>query len=274
MAIVVAIANRKGGVGKTTIATTLGAGLATRGKNVLIIDTDPQGQASTAFGIANSAGLFRLLVDDVKWEDVAIPVDAAAYSTADLPSQGRLFVVPSDDKTSAIPILAKNPNKLLHRIRQIKGMFDFIILDTAPTVTMLDGSVYIAADAFLYVTECETWSVDGLVRGIEQIREFDEDRAERGMAPIHMLGIIPNKVRDTKNHKSIHMEIKKAWGQTVWTPIPQRTVFSEQTKFDSSIFAFAPSSDEAAVMWRVINRFEKEVETWTNNPVAVPNDPT
>ena len=253
---VIAIANRKGGTGKTTVATHLAGALATRGQNVLLIDTDPQGHAALCLGLRKEPGLYNLLVDNAAWQDVVRPVSADSIAPADAAPTGQLFVLPSDEKTQVIPMLDKNPFSLQSRIEEIDGLFDTLILDTAPTVTMFDGAVYLAAQAFLYVTECERLSLDGLNSGLKQFEEFSKRRTQ----PAHVIGIQPNMLREkTQNHAANLEALRKRFGALVWEPIAQRTTLSEATNFGKLVFAYAPSSEAAMAMERLARRFMEAI---------------
>lgn len=261
---IVAIANRKGGVGKSTVATHLAGALARRGQNVLLIDTDPQGHAGLCLGIRKESGLFRLLVDNAPFEEVLRPVNPANITTADDQQIGHLFALPSDERTQVIPMLEQNPFAFMQRLEEIDSVFDWAILDTAPTVTMFDGAVYLATQAFLYVTECEKLSRDGLANGLKQIKDFAPQR--QGMPAAYILGIVPNKLREkTQNHAANLDAIRERYGDLVWEAIPQRTTLTEATNFGKLIWAYAPSSDAARLMDRLALQFEQAVAVWQAN---------
>ncbi|MEO1442390.1 MAG: AAA family ATPase, partial [Chloroflexota bacterium] len=199
---VIAVANRKGGVGKSTISVHIAAGLAAKGYTVLLIDTDPQGHAGYSLGVDPSPGLFELMVERKEFKEVLKPISPNRFSVPDNPSVGRLFILPGDEKTSVVPLLEKSPFAFRSRLQEIAGAFHYIIIDTAPTATMFDGSIYMAAGAFLYVTECEALSFDGLNMGLQQIREFSTPRANQNLPQNHLLGILPNRFRrGTDNHE-------------------------------------------------------------------------
>ncbi len=259
----IAVANRKGGVGKSTISVHIAAGLATRGHNVLLIDTDPQGHAGYSLGVDQEPGLFNLLVDKMQFQDVLKVVPPSRFSVPDNPSAGRLFLLPGDQKTTVIPLLEKNPFALHTRLQEVRDVFNYVILDTAPTATMFDGSVYMAAGAFLYVTELEALSFDGLNQGLEQIREFSQTRANQKLPENHLLGILPNRFRrGTENHENNLKIVQNSFGELVWDPIPLRTLISESANYRQALYSYAPTSREASIMWKLTLKFEKAVAKW------------
>lgn len=259
----IAVANRKGGVGKSTIAVHIAAGLATKGYNVLLIDTDPQGHAGYSLGVDPQPGLFNLMVERNEFKDVIRPIAPSRFSVPDNPSVGKLFLLPSDEKTTVVPLLEKNPFAFHYRLQEIDTLFHYAIIDTAPTATMFDGSVYMAAGAFLYVTECEALSFDGLNQGVRQIQEFSKARASEQLPQTYLLGILPNRFRKgTDNHEHNLTVVRQAFGDKVWSPLPLRTLISEATNFKQAVFAYAPTSREARIFWGLTNKFEEAIKQW------------
>jgi chromosome partitioning protein len=257
--LTIAVANRKGGVGKSTVAGHLAGELARRGHKVLLADTDPQGHAGLMVGVPKDEGLYNLLVDNFDWQDVLRPVQPLSISPADEPPAGALYVLPSDRKTQIIASLEPDAMLLANRLEEIEDLFDYVILDTAPTVTTLDSTVYMAAKAFLYVTECERLSLDGLANGLKQVQEFARQRAN----PRQVLGIIPNKLRQkTNNHLANLESVQERFNDLVWEAIPQVTALSEASNFGKLIFSYRPGSEAANIMQKLADRFEERVAVW------------
>src|SRR5260221_95165 len=101
---VVAVANRKGGVGKSTTSVHIAGALAARGHKVLLVDTDPQGHAGVCLGIRKEPGLYNLIVEKADFQDVIRPVSPESLMPEDKPPLGRLLVLPGDEKSQVIPM--------------------------------------------------------------------------------------------------------------------------------------------------------------------------
>ncbi|HLY28471.1 MAG TPA: ParA family protein [Aggregatilineales bacterium] len=259
----IAVANRKGGTGKTTISSHLAGALAHRGYTVCLIDTDPQGHAALTVGLRKEPGLYNLLIENANFSDVLRQINPNAISVPDNAPQGHLFLLPSDERTQAIPVMDKNPFNLAQRLEELENQFDYVIIDTAPTISLFDGTIYLAVEAILYVTECETLSLDGLKSGIKQITDFAPSRLKNSLPKIEVLGIVPNKYREkTATHVANLRAVQEKFGDLVWEPIALRTILPEATTAGKLVFSLAPSSDAAAAMWDIADRFERAVETW------------
>src|SRR5688500_1111196 len=168
MAVKIAVIERKGGVGKTTIAAHLAAGLALDGEDVLMIDTDSQGDLSRLFDQQPVDHFYRWLVDGAN--DVVSRVPRTVYDPAGDSENlwdTRLHLLASHSQTWSIPFRTTDPFVMLERIAELDERYNTIIIDTAPTYSMLDAMVYLAADYFLIVTECESLSLAGVREGID-----------------------------------------------------------------------------------------------------------
>lgn len=254
---IIAVTNRKGGVGKSTISAHLAAGLAIMGYKVLLSDTDPQGHAGRLMGMDDDDGLYNLLVEEASMSDVirAVPVEAYAQE-----SKGRLFLLPSGGKTYALSSLVQDPFLFGDRLQEIDGVMDVVILDTAPTASMFDSSIYLAAQGFIYVTQCEALSFDGINKGFDQIKRFNRKRVENGLPSAEVLGIIPNLMKaGTVSHRTNLEALAGAFPNLVWTPVTTQVKFSEASTFQQLVYAYAPGSNAALDMWRIVERAEKAI---------------
>lgn len=261
----IAVTNEKGGVGKSTMAAHIAAGLSLRGRTVLLIDTDPQGHLARLFGMDAEDGLYRLIVEKAGWGDVVREVPEAAYrpaSLADRQAGGGLYLLPGSTRTAAIASLEQNPWVLTDRLDELAEAlpeFELVVMDTAPTASMFDASIYLATDAFIYVTVCEALSFDGINKSLAKIERF----GRRGTSSQRLIGILPNLIRArTENHRMNLKNLAEAFGDLVWKPVAQRTVWTEASNYGQLVFAYAPESGVAADAWEVVDQAEEAIQKW------------
>lgn len=241
------IVAHKGGVTKTTLAAHLAAGLAATGQRVLLIDTDSQGDAAKVLGAQVRDGLYAWLVHKAAPESVIDFIPNEVYSTNDAPSLGELYLLPSSVQTWSIPVKERDPFVMSERISELAGIFDTVVIDTAPTLSMLDSAVYLSGDAFILATECEYLSMSGVRDTMEQIQKFGARREKHHVGPASsVLGIVPNKfMARTKNHRANIALLSEDYPGLVWNPITHGTKWSEAQNFSKLIWAYAPGGREA-----------------------------
>lgn len=260
---VVTLLNEKGGVGKTTLATHIAAGLAIRGYRVLIIDADPQGHATFSFGLEKFGGLFELLVREAEFKDVLKAPSPNTFAVPDEPVRGRLFVLPGSIETRAIPNLIDDVSLLTNRLDDLQDIIDVVIFDTPPTPSLLHSSIYLATDGVIYPTTCEMLSFDGLAASIGRRQQFINLRRQMNRPPIDILSIVPTMFqRQTALHQHNLKLLTDQFGSKVWPPIPQRTIWREASNNRVILYAFAPSSKAAGDAWRLVDRVEKGINAW------------
>ena len=161
----IAIANQKGGVGKTTTSVNLAAALAAMGKRVLLVDMDPQGNATVSVGLQKDqldATVFELLVEQQPLGDVAVNLPALA-----------LDCVPADGDLTAAEVALLSVDDREQRLKQaLKGgtfLYDFVIIDCPPSLNMLTLNALVAADSVLITMQCEYFALEGLSALLETI---------------------------------------------------------------------------------------------------------
>jgi len=246
---IIAIANQKGGVGKTTTAVNLGAALAESGKRILIVDLDPQANATSSFGLqaVEQTSLYEPLVGDASIIERIFPTE-----------RDGLFIVPSDlDLAGAEVEIARMPNHLTRLAETLKPLhadqtFDFVFLDCPPSLGILMSNALAAADELLTPIQCEYLALEGLVKIVRLIEQVLDSGANERLK----LGGIVMTMFDARTNLSqqVVADVRKHFGERVYdTVIPRSVRLSEAPSFGKSILEYA-SSGPAAQAYRALAR--------------------
>lgn len=238
---IVAIANQKGGVGKTTTAVNLSAALAELGQRILLVDLDPQGNATSSLGLQGLVG-----------ESVYDPLlGSVSVATKVSPTRlDRLFIVPSDlDLAGAEVEIARMDDHLTRLTRALTPLredhaFDFVLLDCPPSLGILMTNALAAADELLTPIQCEFFALEGLVKivGIvEQIKAAGvNDRLE-------LRGIVMTMF-DSRTNLSAQVvaDVRQHFADRVYETVIPRTVrLSEAPSFGKSILEYDSNGNGA-----------------------------
>jgi chromosome partitioning protein len=246
---IVAIANQKGGVGKTTTAVNLGAALAELGKRILLIDLDPQANATSSFGLeeVDQISLYQPLLGEAPITEKILPTRREG-----------LFIVPADlDMAGAEVEIARMPNHLTRLAEALKPLgvdqtFDFVFLDCPPSLGILMSNALAAADELLTPIQCEYFALEGLVKIVRLIEQvLDSGANER----LELAGIVMTMFDARTNlSQQVVADVRKHFGERVYeTLIPRSVRLSEAPSFGKSILEYA-SSGRAAKAYRALAR--------------------
>jgi chromosome partitioning protein len=234
---VIAVANQKGGVGKSTTAVSLGAALAELGKQVLVVDLDPQGNASTGLGIRHEAR--EVTVYDVLAAEA--PIEGAIVET---PVEN-LFAIPStiDLAGAEIELVSQFSRELRLRraIEPLKaGTYDFIFLDCPPSLGLLTVNALAAAEELIVPIQCEYYALEGLGQLLRNVRLVQQN-VNHGL---RLTGIVMTMFDPrTRLSEQVVAEVRRYFGDRVYRTIIPRTVrLSEAPGFGQPITVYDPRS--------------------------------
>jgi chromosome partitioning protein len=244
---IIAIANQKGGVGKTTTAVNLGAALAELDQRILLIDLDPQANATSSFGLEGLDGtsLYEPLLGEASIIDKIFPT-----------RRERLFIVPADiDLAGAEVEIARMPNHLTRLAETLKPLkvddtFDVVFIDCPPSLGILMSNALAAADELLTPIQCEYFALEGLVKIVRLIEQVRDSGANKRLE----LGGIVMTMFDARTNLSAQVvaDVREHFGERVYhTVIPRSVRLSEAPSFGKSILEYDPSG-AAAVAYRAL----------------------
>ncbi len=236
MGKVIAIANQKGGVGKTTTAVNLSACLGKKGKKTLLIDIDPQGNTTSGLGVdprAVEASVYDCIINDVPMEEVIIKTEF-----------DNLWVCPANINLAGaeIELVAKQNREyvLKEAISKIKDQFDFIFIDCPPSLGLITLNSFAATDTVLVPIQCEYYALEGLSQLTNTIK-----LVKKAINPEISLEGVLLTMFDARTNLSIQVvdEVKKFFRDKVFaTIIPRNVRLSEAPSFGQPIIEYDKTS--------------------------------
>lgn len=256
---ILTLLNEKGGVGKTTQSVHIASGLAIKGQRVLLIDSDPQAHSTHQLRMKEFDGLLRLLAQDAEWKDVVFAPEQIWHGGD---AKGTLFVMPSHNNIRALPMMLSNAWELRDRLTELSEMnvVDVVVIDTAPTPSLLHSMIYMATHWFLFPSECASMSIDGLAKSTKHWKQANEERKNRGIPGSNIMGIIPTMFRhNTTSHSENLLSIQKHFGKLTWEPVTLRTIWEQASDVRRTLFSYAPDDVATVEAWNIVNQVQEKL---------------
>ena len=238
MSKIICIVNQKGGVGKTTTAVNLSACLAEEGRRTLLVDMDPQGNASSGLGIrAGKKTVYEALVGECTLE-----------STVEKTRQKKLFVAPADIRLAGAELELASLERREYRMRAalepIKNEYDYILIDCPPSLGLITVNALTAARSVLVPIQCEYYALEGVTALMNTVQ-----RVKRSLNPgLDIEGVVLTMM-DGRTNLSIQVvaEVKKHFKKQVFdTVIPRNVRLGEAPSHGLPIHMYDPRSSGAA----------------------------
>lgn len=238
-ALVLAVVNQKGGVGKSTTAVNLAASLGELGKKVLLIDLDPQGNATSGFGLSKSQRercVYDALLGDVRLSELIEPVEVE-----------HVFAVPATIQLAGAEIelvsALSRENRLKSEIAPITGDFDFVIIDCPPSLGLLTINALTAAEGLIIPIQCEYYALEGLSKLLDSVR-----LVRTHLNPdLEVFGVVMTMYDSrTRLSQQVVEEVRDFFdGKVFETLIPRTVRLSEAPSFGQPITMYDPTGKGA-----------------------------
>ncbi|MGW4407200.1 ParA family protein [Nonomuraea sp. NPDC004702] len=237
---VIAVANQKGGVGKTTTSVNIAAALSMHGQRVLVVDLDPQGNASTALATEHRGDVpdvYQVLVDDLPMVEIVKQV----------PEMPNLYCAPATIDLAGAEIelvsLVAREARLRRALAAYEAEFDYIVIDCPPSLGLLTVNALVAAEEVMIPIQCEYYALEGLGQLLRNV-----DLIKAHLNPALRLSTIVLTMYDgrTRLASQVADEVRSHFGETVLkTVIPRSVRLSEAPSYGQSVMTYDPGSSGA-----------------------------
>ena len=250
MGKVIAVATQKGGVGKTTTSVNLSSALAKRGKKVLLIDTDPQGNATSGLGISKEIenSVYDVIVGDVEMEKIIEKTNIKNLSVC--PSTISL----AGAEVELVSMISRE-QRLKEKLDVVKDKFDYVIIDCPPSLGLITLNTFTAADSVLIPIQCEFYALEGLGQLMNTVnlvkKHLNKDLKVEGA----LLTMYDSR---TNLSNQVVKEVSKYFGDNVYkTVIPRNVKLSEAPSYGMSITEYDARSKGAKAYDKLAKEFLK-----------------
>ena len=250
MSKVIAVVNQKGGVGKTTTAVNVSTILAKKGKKVLLIDSDPQGNATSGLGINKNTdkSIYDVIINDVEIEEAIIESPIK-----------NLWVCPSNinlagAEVELVPMMARE-QKLKEKLQKVENDFHYVIIDCPPSLGLLTLNAFTASNSLLIPIQCEYYALEGVGQLINTVNLVRKQLNKS----LYIEGVVltMNDARTNLSNQVVS-EVKKYFKDNVYkTVIPRNVKLSEAPSYGMPITAYAPRSKGARCYEKLANELLK-----------------
>lgn len=251
MGKIIAIANQKGGVGKTTTAINLSSSIAYYLKKTLIVDLDPQANATCGLGILKEnikgKNIYDVLINGIDIEQAIYPVDGLPY----------LYCIPANEELNGAQIELVDVGQREFRLKQclekIKDKYNYIFIDCPPSLGLLTLNALVAADSVFIPVQCEYYSLEGLSHLLDTIQ-----RIKRSLNPTLKIEGVLLTMDDARVNlsKAVKEEVEKFFPETTYkTSIPRNVRIAEAPSFGKPIIFYSADSKGAQAYLNVAQEF-------------------
>lgn len=237
MGKIISFTNQKGGVGKTTTCVNVAAFIAVMGKKVLVVDLDPQGNASSGIGIVKTADiktLYNVMDNDCSVEEAIIPTKVV-----------NLDIIPAtvDLAGAEIELVQQNAREKIIKgiLTKIKNKYDYIFIDCPPSLGLLTVNALVSSDSIIIPIQCEFYALEGLSQLMNTVRLIKKSNLNQGL---DVEGVVLT-MKDNRSNlvNQVSNEIVKFFGKKVFeTAIPRNIRLAEAPSYGEPIMMYDPSS--------------------------------
>jgi chromosome partitioning protein len=246
---VIAVFNHKGGTGKTTTSVTLAAGLASKGRKVLLVDTDGQGNVGVSLGLQTERTLYHVLVMGLDPREAIVE------------ARPNLHVLPSNETLAAAELfLAGRPNRdrvLASRLSAMRADYDVIVVDCSPSLSLLNQNALVFADGVLCPVACDYLSLVGVRQVLRTIKQVNRLLSH----PVRLWGVLPT-LYDARARVCVEAydTLRQHFGDRCLAPIRMASRAKEAPSQSQTLFEYAPDATATKDYWQVVDQLYQDCD--------------